>query len=171
VRAFFALWPGDGERRELHAKAVEVAARARGRAIAVEKLHLTLVFLGEIDERTVRCLTAGAGRVRAAQVDLAMSRIGCWPRAGVAWIAPLEVPDPLVRWQRELVAVAQECGVRPEARPWAPHLTLARRATQALPDERCAPVLLGIRELRLVRSDLASGRYEVIASWPGRDRG
>jgi 2'-5' RNA ligase len=55
--------------------------------------------------------------------------------------------------------------VAPEERPYSPHLTLARGATTKVPEARCEPIALRFRGFCLVRSDLGSGRYEVIESW------
>ena len=165
MRAFFALWPDEAQRRALHAQAIDVAARAKGRAVAADKLHLTLVFLGEIDAATADCLSAGAGRLDAGAIDLAMSRVGGWHRAGIAWVAPEEVPEALVRLQRGLADLARECGVALEARAFSPHLTLARGATARIAEARCEPIMLRFREFCLVRSDLGSGRYERIGRW------
>jgi len=166
VRAFFALWPGEDERRLLHAQAVEVAARAAGRAIAIDKLHLTLLFLGEVDEDTAACLAEGAGRLDFEDFDLELAEAGSWRKAGVAWIAPAGLPAPLAKLQASLATMAAACGVRQEPRAFIPHLTLARKAGAALPATRIVPIVLRCRGFCLVRSDLRSGRYEVVGRWP-----
>jgi 2'-5' RNA ligase len=165
VRAFFALWPDESERRALHAQAVDMAARAKGRAIAADKLHLTLVFLGEIDDRTVACLSDGAGHLDAMPIELEMGRLGGWPGPGIAWIAPVAVPESLARLQFGLAALARECGVLTESRRYFPHMTLARGAKARVNEARCEPIALRLRGFCLVRSDLGSGRYEVIGRW------
>jgi 2'-5' RNA ligase len=166
VRAFFALWPGEEERRLLHAQANAAAKQSGGRAIAFDKLHLTLLFLGEVDEREMACLGAGAGRVIFEDFNLALSLTGTWRKAGVAWIAPEEVPVALTRLQASLAAAARDCGVRLESRAYLPHLTLARKAAAAMPRARIAPIMLRCEGFCLVRSDLGSGRYEVVGRWP-----
>jgi RNA 2',3'-cyclic 3'-phosphodiesterase len=166
MRAFFALWPDETERKALHAQAIEAAARTGGRAVAPEKLHLTLLFLGQIDERTAACLAAGAGRAAFEDFDLSLSAIGGRRKAGVAWIAPDEVPAPLARLHQSLAAMARDCGISLEPRAYVPHLTLARKIATAMPQARVAPVVLGCKGFCLVRSDTGSGRYEIIGRWP-----
>jgi RNA 2',3'-cyclic 3'-phosphodiesterase len=168
VRAFFALWPDDEGRAELHARSIDAAARTRGRPVAFDKLHVTLVFLGDVDDPQAACLVAAAGRLAAGELDLVMSRTGTWRRARIAWLAPESVPGPLERLRESLAGIARGCGVRLESRTYMPHLTLARGATVALPDAPCAPVTLRFHGFCLVRSDLGSGRYEVIGRWPRR---
>ena len=168
MRAFFARWPDDEGCADLHARSIDAAARTRGRPVAFDKLHITLVFLGDIDDRQATCLAAGAGRLAAGDLDLVMSRTGNWRKAKIAWLAPESVPGPLGSLQESLAGIARGCGVRLESRGYVPHVTLARGATVPLPDAPCAPVTLRFRGFCLVRSDLGSGRYEVIGRWPQR---
>ena len=166
MRAFFALWPGEVQRSALHALAIDVAARARGRPVARDMLHLTLVFLGDVGARTIAGLEAAAARLPDENIELAMSRIGCWRKAKVAWMAPREVPRSLGRLRASLATAARDCGVQLEDRPYFPHLTLARGAAAAIPEEQCAPIVLRFRGFCLVRSDLGKGGYERIGRWP-----
>ena len=50
-RLFFALWPGDSVRSQLG----EVSRQWTRRPIAEEKLHMTLVFLGDRDAEQRQC--------------------------------------------------------------------------------------------------------------------
>ncbi|MCK6429025.1 MAG: hypothetical protein L6Q72_08010 [Burkholderiaceae bacterium] len=65
MRCFVALWPDDAARERLAAVAREQQRRfPRARAMRAENLHLTLAFIGELDE------TALAQRVRALLDEL-----------------------------------------------------------------------------------------------------
>jgi 2'-5' RNA ligase len=58
-RLFFALWPSDAVRARLAQEAQSHAGL--GRAIPVRNLHITLVFLGGVqEERVVEVLQAAA---------------------------------------------------------------------------------------------------------------
>ena len=64
-RLFFALWP-DPALQAAIAETGERIARTRkieGRTIAPERLHLTLLFLGEVAADAEKRLIAAAGRV------------------------------------------------------------------------------------------------------------
>jgi 2'-5' RNA ligase len=166
VRVFFALWPEEAQRRALHAQAIDIATRTKGRPVALDKLHLTLAFLGDVDAGTIACLAAAAGLLPAENVELEMSRIGCWRKAGIAWMAPRELPKSLGLLRESLADVARGCGVPLDDRPYLPHLTLARGASVAIPESQCDPIMLRFRGFCLVRSDLGRGTYEPIGRWP-----
>jgi 2'-5' RNA ligase len=53
LRAFFALWPDATVRAALAPLVRDIARKVHGRPTAVESIHLTLAFLGEVAEE--RC--------------------------------------------------------------------------------------------------------------------
>jgi 2'-5' RNA ligase len=98
------------------------------RWVAPEQVHLTLAFLGEVDEDTVGRLTAGLMRIQAAEFELCLTGTGCFPnrhRPRVVWVGVNPEPSltSLAAMVRETVLA---CGIPLEERPFAPHLTLAR---------------------------------------------
>ena len=103
-----------------------------GRMSARENLHLTLAFLGDADadiERRAReavDLTARAGH----PMELTLGELGFFDHRGrlVAWrgIAPDDGLDDLVALQACLVRELALRGIAVDARPYRPHVTLAR---------------------------------------------
>lgn len=98
------------------------------RWVPAEQIHLTLAFLGEVEEKTVRKLTGELARIQAPAFELCFTGTGCFPnrhRPRVLWIG-LE-PEPRLT---DLAARVQEavlaCGIPQEERPFSPHITLAR---------------------------------------------
>ena len=53
VRVFFAIWPDNAAQKQLAALAKQLQAESLcgGRKIKPENIHLTLVFVGEVDSR------------------------------------------------------------------------------------------------------------------------
>ena len=49
-RYFFALWPEAGAASELARVAVALAGLVGGRPVPLERIHLTLAFLGALDD-------------------------------------------------------------------------------------------------------------------------
>jgi 2'-5' RNA ligase len=99
--------------------------------VAADKMHLTLVFIGAGPARLVEGLSAGMTEAARA-VDPFEFRV-----AGLGWFGTPAVPrviwagspDPppgLRELQRRCWEAAERLGVRPERRPFAPHLTLGR---------------------------------------------
>jgi RNA 2',3'-cyclic 3'-phosphodiesterase len=97
----------------------------------VEKMHLTLRFLGETDDRQRESLAHRLRKIVQAQspLDLHLTGIGAfpnWPRMRVLWTG---IEGDLARLKQLQAAVeqaAQSCGFAAEDRAFAPHITLAR---------------------------------------------
>jgi len=112
-------------------------------------IHLTLKFLGEIQEARVPSLAAsllGAASSVAGGFPVAIRRLGTFgdrrsPR--VVWVGVEEPAGSLGRLQRAVDEACAGEGFARETRPFSPHLTLARlkapsrslgRALTARPD-------------------------------------
>lgn len=141
MRLFVAFALPDAVRDELGRR---VAAERRrlpaARWTPPENLHLTLVFLGAVEAGEVTDLEASlaAAFARHRPLTLRVTGAGCFPpppprgkarRARVAWVG-LEVAEGVDRLQavQADVAAAAHGAVdfADDARPFSPHLTLAR---------------------------------------------
>lgn len=96
------------------------------------QLHLTLRFFGEIEARAAEALAGALARVRAEPFALALRGVGHFERrsgrgarAHTLW-AGLAPCEPLAALQRRVESAARAEGLPPEARRFAPHVTLAR---------------------------------------------
>jgi 2'-5' RNA ligase len=163
MRLFFAIWPDAAARDDLAALALDVAAVARGKPVPSANLHLTLAFLGEVDEARADLLPGIAAAVEARAFAMELDRVGSFPRARVAWAGCAKPTAALVRLQSALVNGLSRRGFALEDRPFAPHLTLARKTLAPLPPARIDPIAWEVGEFALVRS--RAGRYETAASW------
>ncbi|MCE2391282.1 MAG: RNA 2',3'-cyclic phosphodiesterase [Proteobacteria bacterium] len=98
--------------------------------------HLTLKFLGEIDDSRVdplieRCRARVAG---LGEIDVELAGLGVFPdakRARVLWLGVRSGTRELARAARRLDAAAARLGVERERRPYRAHLTLGRLPTPA----------------------------------------
>lgn len=168
ARLFLAVWPDAPARASLAAIASEVARRCGGRAVPAAKLHLTLAFLGEADPARVPSGALAQVAAQSAPFGLALDRLGAFARAGVAWAAPSEVPAALAAANRDLVRALADRGVATEARPYRPHVTLARRCERTLEGPIAPPVAWRVDRVVLMSSRLLSegARYREVGSWP-----
>lgn len=98
--------------------------------------HITLRFLGEIDDVVAADLDAGLAEARArpaftVTLDGLASFGGDRPRALYASV----VPSPeLTELQEEHERIARRAGAAPERRKFTPHVTLARLNREATPE-------------------------------------
>ncbi|HYF58899.1 MAG TPA: RNA 2',3'-cyclic phosphodiesterase [Burkholderiaceae bacterium] len=176
MRLFLAIEPDDAARAALAALAERVAAATGARAVPAANLHLTLVFLGEVDPARVDALrdaTAGVA-ARHPAFDLVFDVPGAFAGARVAWLAPSAPPPGLLALQAALARACVGAGVTIDARRYAPHVTLARKLPAAAArgaDRMPAPgTAVGWRagDVALMRSSPAPGGvvYDAIARAP-----
>lgn len=142
-----------------------------------EQLHLTLHFLGEVacGELTRLCDALEAPPLSPCRLMLSgVGVFGSPDRPRVLW-AGVDPEAPLHTWHRVLGERLAAQGFPLEARPYHPHLTLARFGgrpvsvdafLQAHADFTSSP--FDVDTLTLFASHLSSGgaRYEVIERFP-----
>jgi len=164
-RLFFALEPAEDALQALAVAAAAVARETGGRPMPPGKIHLTLAFLGDVPQPRIADAEAAADAARVAPFTLVLDRLGTFRRAGIAW-AGASQPDPaLLRLQGTLAAQLGARGFALEPRPFAPHVTLARKVEGALRDPAFEPFGWRVSDFALVQSDLATGRYETLRRW------
>lgn len=138
MRLFVALNLPEPVRRAVW----ETAATIRGLGLPVkwvrpEGIHLTLKFLGEVEDAREHELRGALSRASrgARTLPLVMGGFGVFPdpsRPRVLWIG-IE-PDPALELlQHHVESEFGLLGFPPEGRPFRPHLTLGRAAKDARP--------------------------------------
>jgi len=132
MRAFVAVDLPEGLRRE--AAALQARFRSAGadvKWVEPENLHLTLKFLGSIEETQVSPLTerlkAAAGSL--SSFTLRLEGIGAFPRTTdprVIWVGVSEGKEKLAELASAVEQTCAELGFPKEERPFSPHLTIGR---------------------------------------------
>jgi len=155
-RLFFALWPPQEAAQSVHAWANDVRRDAGGRAIAAPNIHLTLAFIGEVDDARARELAEIGGAVRAEPFELALDEARYWAHNRIVWAGPSKAPEALLMLVRRLCAELAGAGYKTDTRPYQAHITLVRDASppsvfRAPPAQR-----FRVEEFLLVRSELSS---------------
>jgi len=97
------------------------------RWIDPENYHLTLRFIGDIDDALAHEIAGMLARVQRAPFELRLDGLASFggrkPRAVVAAAAPVA---QLIELQAELERLLQRLGLEPDGRKYTPHVTLAR---------------------------------------------
>ncbi len=97
------------------------------RWIDVENYHITLRFIGDIDDATAREVRASLEQIRRKPFTVTIETLdsfgGSKPRAIVAKAKPA---TQLVELQAQQERLLQRIGIAPEPRKFTPHVTLAR---------------------------------------------
>jgi 2'-5' RNA ligase len=145
IRAFLAVELSQELRDELAVVQQELKQRIepemkRGTRISwvqAAKIHLTVKFLGDMDEQVIDPLLVAVEQAigRQTAVNVPLERLGVFPRSDsprVLWIGPSENWEKGAEARRVAEihgAIEQACeGLRflRETKPFSPHLTLAR---------------------------------------------
>ncbi len=98
------------------------------RWVRPENLHLTLRFLGDVDEDAADDLDAALSRITAPRLQVALSGVGHFASRGQVrglW-AGVEPNDALEHLQTKVEITVQRAGMAPIGRRFHPHVTLAR---------------------------------------------
>jgi RNA 2',3'-cyclic 3'-phosphodiesterase len=186
VRLFVAITPPPAAIGQLDQAVARLrSARPELRWAGTDAWHVTLAFLGEVDERVLPDLRTrlqrAAGRHEAQ--PLAIMGGGAFPSAGrarVLWAGLQADTAALAGLAASVAAGARRAGAPPadEGRKYRPHLTLARCREPADVRDLVAE-LAGFTstgwtasQIELIRSHLGrQPRYEQLASWPLRPAG
>jgi len=97
------------------------------RWIDPENYHITLRFIGDIDDRLAHDIALLLDGVKRRSFAVRFGGLSAFggrkPRAIVVSVEPIQ---PLVELQSELERLMQRLGLEPEGRKFTPHVTLAR---------------------------------------------
>ena len=168
-RVFFALRP-DAELRT-RMTALQMLDGWSGRPVPPGNLHLTLLFIGDVDARRLDALKALGSDRALPPCGLTLDRLGWFPRVRVGWLGCTGgAPDMLAGFQRRLAGAAAEAGFDADTRRWTPHVTLYRHLRKAPPTMRTEPLEWRVQAYELMasrpREDGAGGvEYHTLARW------
>jgi 2'-5' RNA ligase len=183
VRLFVAITPPATALAEIDAAVAPLrAARPELTWSSLQSWHVTLAFLGEVDDAVVPRLAVRLERAAGRRPRLELSTAGAGafptaPRARVLWTGVRGDPAALRAMSAAVAAGARRAGAPPpgERRRFRPHITLARSRqpadlrplVTALADY-AGPVWTADR-IHLIRSYLGPRpRYESLGDWPLR---
>lgn len=131
-RLFFAIdLPAEIREQIIHWRATHFPPEA-GRPVAADNLHLTLAFLGEVSAEKEKALSLLAGRIRQPGFTLTLDDAGQWLRSRVVWLGMRQPPRGLIQLANMLRSQAARSGCFQSNRPFHPHITLLRDASEAV---------------------------------------
>lgn len=100
------------------------------------EMHLTVRFIGEVEDATYRAIRTALGAVRAEPFTIALKGVGQFPPKGaprVVWVG-VDQPPGLLALYDTVESKLTGLGLPPEGRAFMPHITLARVKTPPLPE-------------------------------------
>jgi 2'-5' RNA ligase len=141
--------------------------RARWRP--TEVMHITLRFFGEVSEPTAADLDSALSGVTVAPFDLNLQGVGMFgegDRMRAVW-AGVGESEPLKRLALKCESAARRVGLKPEARLYRPHLTLAYLNNS--PPDRIAAWLQGHNLLKSPTWRVTE--FHLYSSWTDSTKG
>jgi 2'-5' RNA ligase len=132
IRTFIAVDLGKAIRDRLVALQAKLGrSGTEVKWVEPENLHVTLLFLGEVDDRQVPevCRVVGECVAKHSAFPLTIETTGCFPslrRPRIVWVGVGEGAQPLCALHDELETPLTALGYRREERRYTPHITLGR---------------------------------------------
>ena len=177
IRTFVAILLPEAWKEHLGTLSRDLSARTRGLSwVRAENLHMTVRFLGDLDDVAVRRV---CDSVSSAVKDLtapvaALGDVGAFPnleRPRVVWAGLSAGREEVSALARTVNDALQRDGFGPPDKPFRPHVTLARvreRAgglqaiRDAVPPQHPAPAALD--RIAVMKSDLhpSGSRYTAL---------
>jgi 2'-5' RNA ligase len=167
-RLFFALWPDDTLREALRLATRKAVRYSGGKPVSPANFHVTLKFLGNVDDEDAERLCAATGDIAAGRFTLRLDTLGSWPKPRIFWLGASRTPEALTALARDLDDLAERCcGCDPEGRPYRPHVTLARKVGKPGELGAISPLDWRPESFVLAASETRPDgvRYRVLDSW------
>ncbi len=168
MRLFFALWPDDAVRAELARWSRELHALCGGRTTLPENLHVTLAFLGGVEDARVADVERAAGEVAPRAASLVLDQPGYWKHNRIAWAGASVVSAEIEGLVSGLRGALARSRIHFDAKPFVSHVTLLRDAREPKAMPALTPIEWRLDGFALVRSvsPQQGSRYEILRSWP-----
>ena len=171
MRLFIALpVPAELRRTLENAQAALRRQGVRGRFTPAENVHLTLAFLGNVED-PAPVIKALQG-LRLPRAALTFDRLTAF---GDVLVALFKRSGALDRYVTALRAALDEAGVPYDKKAFRPHITLCRKTALPCPDFRLSPserelrgLRLPVKEVRLMSSDLSGETPQYTAVYTQR---
>ena len=130
-RLFFALLPDTAATNQIMAIQQQLPAD-KLRLYSAENLHQTLVFLGEFAEPKLMDLISACNTVQIPPISMQFTSLTHWPQPKVLCLLAETVPPALSALVTALQNIVSQFEVPADNRPYRPHITLARKASEAV---------------------------------------
>ena len=98
------------------------------RWVALDQLHLTVRFIGEVDGALFLDIKNTLEEVSISPFGIQLKGVGHFPPRGaprVIWVG-LEKSEPVQLLRKKIDGALLQIGLEPEGRKFSPHITLAR---------------------------------------------
>jgi RNA 2',3'-cyclic 3'-phosphodiesterase len=168
ARLFFAIRPVGAVQRALYRMAGKVVTgEQRGRCVKPENIHLTIVFLGDVESDRIDSLREIASSVIAQAFSLSIQGTLFWKKNRIVMAKIDHYPTALFALADALTTALIAAGFSCEDRKYKPHITLIRNVGAHLPMQLENPIQWNVSDWLLLQSRLSShgSCYTELGRW------
>lgn len=135
--------------------------------MAVDNIHVTVLFLGYVNEVEQQAMLLAAGQIKPESMRICFDRLAYWKKPAIVCLDASEQTDSnLLNLVESLKLAASQNGIAIEQRPYVPHVSLLRKA-KFLPPLQFEPINWQSQSFCLVESCSTPGgvEYRVLQRW------
>ena len=156
MRVFYAVtFQEETKEKVIEYKNLVSNNSVKGRFTNKNNFHLTLEFIGEVDEKELSLLTNILYKLQNPPKELITSHIGSFKRRDkdIIWLG-IEENKELITLQRNLRNLLINNGFKIENRKYKPHITIGREIVTKCPIEKniFSPIKIPIASIALMES-------------------
>jgi len=165
-KLFFALWPDDKTR---------LALARLGRSLEIEgyktvppyNFHVTLLFIGHVDEASELLIKESVNSITAEPFLITFDRLSYWINPKVLCLTCRQPAQQIMALAQRLNDAVTNVGLATDAKPYNPHVTLARHVSSFV-ERDCDPLVWRAESFCLVEScsSIDGVIYQVKNQWP-----
>lgn len=162
IRIFFALFPDPQTREQLSALADTLEPLYGGRKTKPQHIHLTLLFIGDVDIARLEALKQAAASISASKFSVSFDTLYYWKHNRIVSLQTANTPSELLALVTALKRTLTENGFAIDNRDYKPHITLIRKASHTARNHSIAPIPWTAGEWLLVQSKPANHHVEYV---------
>jgi 2'-5' RNA ligase len=164
-RLFFALWPDQKTRTKL-AKIISSLDTLELKPVRVDNIHLTLVFLGLVEEGKIAGIKQKAAEISAKPSSIIFDQFLYWQKPKVLCLGSSQSAPEILHLAGNLKQMVADFRIETDKRAYVPHVTLAKKA-QIRSYLDFEPIRWSAESFSLVESitEPEGLYYKVVQSW------
>lgn len=164
-RLFFALWPDEKTRQLINTFNQSIQSQGL-KKVKPDNLHVTLVFLGNVDDGAEALIRQGVGNIKVQPFVIRFDNLSYWKKPKILCVSTQHYDPQLFVLVDALNSIVGQCGIKIEKRRYQPHITLARKAGKLI-DINVPPIEWQAEDFCLVQSSSTVNGvdYQVLQRW------
>lgn len=166
-RYFFALSPDTSSRMQIQHIMKRLPDDPSLKLQNTANLHQTLLFLGQLDQQQLNALLKQTDSIRFPAIDMQFDHLSYWDGPKIFCLTSRAPSAELYSLVNQLEHIASQADIKVDEKPYLPHITLARKASESL-DVPIAPVHFKVEQLVLMKSVSTDHgpQYQPVMHWP-----